>query len=136
MPGEAVSKETRCAHCAETVHPAALKCKHCRSYLVPRELPHRGECPFCRETIKPEARVCRHCGSGVVSLVDGSIFSSPQVTSRARMRGGSHGRFGRFGLGVEKCISVPVIKCWEEPNPIAGYDWHCTVEYVEVCWLA
>lgn len=137
----------KCGHCAERINKAALRCKHCYYYVVPSVAPHEGTCPFCRETIRPEARVCMHCKSGVVSLVDGSIFHSAQAR-----RGFGGATIPSNEVFADKkdddkdddkkdagviCVSLPVVGCSEKPDPIAGYQiTKCVIIQVPLCFKA
>ncbi len=134
----------KCIQCAELIHETALKCKHCKSYVLPRKAPHAGTCQFCREQIDPEARVCKHCHSGVISVVDGSIFTSAQ----ARRRQGIVGTNNHLAPHAEKkdddkdgekkkqlvCVDIPLIICTDRPDTeIAGYITSCDLSSIHLC---
>jgi hypothetical protein len=55
----------QCPFCKEEIKADAVKCKHCRSRVVPEIPAHGGVCPFCKEEINPDGIKCKHCGSNV-----------------------------------------------------------------------
>lgn len=59
------SKSRNCPYCKEEIKADAVRCKHCRSTVVPEKPTHGGTCPYCKEAIHPEAIKCKHCGSSV-----------------------------------------------------------------------
>ena len=59
-------EETRtCPFCKEDIKAEAIKCKPCRSNVVPDRPDHEGVCPFCKEEVKLKAIKCKHCGSQI-----------------------------------------------------------------------
>src|SRR6185437_13916507 len=55
----------QCPYCKEDIKRDAIRCKHCRSALMPEKPAHGGVCPFCKEIVNPEAIKCKHCGSTI-----------------------------------------------------------------------
>lgn len=86
------SVQTRlCPYCKEEINAEAIKCKHCKSYLLPEKPGHGGICPDCKEEINPEATKCKHCGSFVgpspnVFFSSRSGLVEPSIRSRSGNR--------------------------------------------------
>jgi hypothetical protein len=117
----------KCPYCQNKLNARATRCKHCHSDLLSSTPTHGGVCPFCQEEIDQNAVKCGHCRAQVFPLIDGSFLygglDAASSTALLAQDGGGGG--GGGGGWVERCFTIPVPDCHEEPDPIAGYRWVC-----------